>query len=255
MSDPDPAGGPASAPDAASQLYRGLSGQAYHHGKRGIPVPALPWIYRLRAEKLQPWVAPTDTVVELGVGSGWNLATLPCARKIGCDAVDDPEIRQRLAQLGIEFVERLDDLDHVMADVLFCHHTLEHLLDPVRALMGFRRVLRPRGLLVLHVPWEIERRYARFDRLEPNHHLFGWNAQSLGNLVTVLGWHIRSVKVQPYGYDRFTASLALRFRLGEPGFRALRWLCLRLRPLREVELVASPGPPHAPSPAPAPAPD
>jgi hypothetical protein len=99
-------------------------------------------------------------------------------------------------------------------------------------------VLKPTGRLVLHVPWEVERRYRRYDPAEPNHHLYHWNAQNLGNLVTVLGWRIERIGVQTYGYDRFAANGAARWRLGEAGFRLLRRALVLLRPLREVELVA-----------------
>jgi hypothetical protein len=45
--------------------------------------------------------------------------------------------------------------------------------------------------------------------------------------------------VDVYGYDRFAALWANRLRLGEPGFRTLRRLLQRLRPLRESYVIAS----------------
>jgi len=236
-----PATEPTSPRDAAAALYRGASGLAYHEGKRGLPDAARPWIHRLRAEKFQPWVARTDVVFELGVGAGWNLAALACARRVGCDAADAASVRDQLQALGIEFVAATEGLPDAWVDVAICHHTLEHLLEPAAGLRELRRLLKPQGRLVVHVPWEREGRYARFDPGEPNHHLHGWSAQTLGNLATVLGWRIERVGVRRYGYDRFAARLAARLHLGEPGFRLLRGLLLVLRPLREVELVARPG--------------
>lgn len=243
------AGAPSSSPpnpDPAAALYRGDSGRAYHDGKRGLAEAALPWVYRLRARKFQPWVKEDATVVELGVGAGWNLAGLKCARRVGCDAADSPGLQERLRTLGIAFVPDLSGIADGSADVVICHHTLEHLLEPASALRALQRILRPGGRLVLHVPWERERRYARFNPAEPNHHLHGWNAQTLGNLATVLGWRIEHLTVRRYGYDRFAASLALKLRLGEPGFHVLRAALIALAPLREVELVAAapgnPGP-------------
>lgn len=225
-------------PDPAAALYRGESGRAYHEVKRDVPAAALPWVHRLRARKFQSWVRPDVEVFELGVGAGWNLAALRCAGRSGCDAADSPVVREQLARLGIRFVPSLGEVPADSADVVICHHTLEHVLEPVVALAGLERILRPGGRLLLYVPWERERRYGRFDPAEPNHHLHGWNAQSLGNLLTVLGWRIERVGVRRYGYDRFAAKLALRLHVGEPGFRALRALLIALRPLREVELVA-----------------
>lgn len=241
--------GPSSPPipEDATALYQGAAGEAYHDGKRALTPAALEWVYQLRAEKFQPWIHPTDTVLEYGVGSGWNLARLRCARKLGCDAADF--LAPRVAALGIEFSPNTTSLPSDSVDVVLCHQTLEHLLEPVAALREMARVLKPNGRLVLHVPWEIERRYARFNPAEPNHHLYHWNAQNLGNLLSVLRWRIEHLRVRNYGYDRFAANTAARLRLGKTGFRFLRRLLVTLRPLREVELIARrPSASEAPSP-------
>lgn len=230
--------GPSSPPipQDATAPYQGSAGAAYHDGKRALAPAALEWVYRLRAQKFQPWIAPVDTVLEYGVGSGWNLARLRCGRKLGCDAADF--LAPRLAALGIQFLPNTTSVANASVDVVLCHHTLEHLLEPISALHEMARVLKPDARLVLYVPWEIERRYARFNPSEPNHHLYHWNAQNLGNLATVLGWRIEQIRARTYGYDRFAANFAARFRLGEAGFRLLRRLLVTLRPLREIELIA-----------------
>lgn len=229
--------------DPASRLYQGAAGRQYHEGKRGLPGAALPWVVRLRAERFQPWASPSDTVVELGVGAGWNLAGLQCARRVGVDSAD--HLAPALAAQGIEWVSDLKVLKNGMADLALCHHTLEHLLHPAVALTELARVLRPHGRLVLGVPWETERRHGRYQANDRDQHLYHWNVQNLGNLVTVLGWRIESLGVRAYGWDRFTATLAWRWQLGETGFRLLRRICILLRPLREVELIAR-RPVHAP---------
>lgn len=222
--------------DAAAEHYRGAAGRTYHGEKRALSPAAREWVWRLRAEKFRGWIKPSDTVVELGAGAGWNLARLTCARRIGCEVAEF--LAPELDALGIEFFADIRAVPAEVAEVALCHHALEHLLDPAEGFRQLARVLRPAGLLVLHVPWETERRYARFDPAEPNRHLFHWNAQNLGNLATILGWRIERVGVRHYGYDRFAAQTALRLGLGEGGFRLLRRLALALRPLKEVELIA-----------------
>ncbi len=222
-------------PDPA-QHYRAAAGQQYHGGKRALPAAALPWVARLRAEKFQPHVRPTDTVLEFGVGAGWNLRELRCARKLGCDVADF--LAEDLRTAGIEFFPALDDLPDAVADVVICHHALEHVLEPARVLTDLKRMLKPGGRLLLHVPLETGRRFHRFDPTEPNHHLYSWNAQTLGALATESGWRVEAAGVGPFGYDRFAAVQALRWKLGEGGYRLLRRFLLLLRPEREVRIVA-----------------
>jgi hypothetical protein len=94
------------------------------------------------------------------------------------------------------------------------------------------------------VPLERELRYRRFDRKEPNHHLYSWNAQSLGNLVEDCGFVASEVTVRHYGYDRAGAVWAVRLGLGEAGFHAVRQVIRLLRPLLEVRLRARPVQPN-----------
>ena len=219
------------------QHYTGTSGRHYHEGKRALPPRALPWVTRLRAAKLSPFVHETDAVFEFGVGSGWNLASLCCRRKAGCDISEF--LQERLREHGIEYVRDPSWLEDFSVDVAICHHSLEHVAAPLDVLIQIRRLLCANGKLLLHVPYEKEARYRRFDPQEPNHHLYSWNVQTLGNLVTEAGFNVVSAGLGEFGYDRFAAHWAVRLRLGEFGFRMIRRLLHLLRPMREVRIVAT----------------
>jgi len=227
---------PDSQDNSAAHHYQGEAGRAYHEVKRGLPPPAVPWVARLRAEKFAPQIRLADTVVEFGVGAGWNLTELKCARRIGLDVTDflGPALRER----GVEFVSSAASLPEAGAEVVICHHMLEHVLNPADTLRDIRRVLKSGGKLLLHVPFERERRYRRFDASEPNHHLFSWNVQTLANLVTECGFTVTSAGVGQFGYDRAAASWAVKLRLGEPGFRLLRSAGHLLIPAFEVRVIA-----------------
>jgi SAM-dependent methyltransferase len=222
--------------DQAQRHYRGDAGRRYHLGKRGIPEAARPWVARLRERKFAPYVRGSDVVLEYGVGSGWNLAGLACQRKIGFDVADflEPSLRE----LGIEFMGDLLALPEAVADVVLCHHTLEHLLQPAEALREMRRLLKPEGRLLLYVPFERPRGGEGFRRDEPNHHLYSWNVQTLGNLVEETGFQVRESGLGEFGYSRFAAAWAVRLGLGEGGFRFLRRVLHLLRPLSEVRMIA-----------------
>jgi SAM-dependent methyltransferase len=129
-----------------------------------------------------------------------------------------------------------------MADVVICHHTLEHVLNPVAALKEMWRLLKAERRLCLYVPLESERRYHDFRWDEPNHHLYSWNAQTLGNLVEETGFKVAEAGVGEFGYSRFAAVWAARLRLGERGFLALRRALHLLKPASEVRVIAAKNP-------------
>jgi SAM-dependent methyltransferase len=222
--------------EQALRHYRGEAGRHYQQSKRGLPEQAIPWVAALRARKLAPLVRPDDVVLEYGVGAGWNLAALRCRRKIGYDVADFLE--PSLGALGLEFVAETTVLPEAMADVVICHHTLEHVLRPPDALAEIRRLLKPGGRLPLYVPFEREGKYEHFRPAEPNHHLYSWNVQTLGNLVQEAGFQVAQAGIGEFGYSRFSAAWAAKLRLGETGFRCLRRLLHIIRPGFEVRLLA-----------------
>jgi len=216
--------------------YVGEIGRRYHEVKRGVPECAHIWIARLRARKFSAYVSSDHVVFEFGVGNGWNLAELDCRRKIGFDVADTVEERVRL--LGIEFIQDTTALADAIVDVVICHHTLEHLLQPIDALREMRRLLKLEGRLLLFVPFEKEACYEKFRPGEQNHHLYSWNAQTLGNLVSETGFNVVEAGIGEFGYSRFAAVWAARFKLGETGFRVLRRGLHIFRPTFEVRIVA-----------------
>jgi len=225
--------------DNAKSRYQGDAGRQYHATKRAIPDAAFPWVARLRAEKLAPDIRPEDVVLEYGVGLGWNLAALSCARRIGLDVGEF--LAETLAARGITFVLDPNSVADESVDVVVCHHMLEHALQPIDILAQISRMLRPKGRLLLFVPYEKEKRYRRFRPDEPNHHLYSWNVQTLGNLVQDAGFDLCSAGTAPFGQERFAAVLATRLKLGERGFRLIRWMANTIKHELEVRVVGVKG--------------
>lgn len=222
--------------DKIKQRYSGQKGKAYHQTKRFIPDSAYPWVARLRAEKISRYVSENDTVCEYGVGTGWNLAELKCKRRLGYDLSE--HLEAIVQSHGIEFVKDMTNVDDASIDVVICHHVLEHTSNPPQVLGQMKRVLCHDGRLLLFVPYEREMRYRHYDREEPNHHLYSWNVQTLGNLVEDMGLTVVEAKVGRFGYDRFATVWAVRLSLGEIGFRFIRGIAHLARPAFEVRMVA-----------------
>ena len=222
--------------EQAQRHYRGDAGRRYQESKRGLPEQAIPWVAALRARKFAPLIGAEDVALEYGVGAGWNLAAVRCRRKIGFDIADflEPALRA----LGIEFVADTQVLPDAVADVVICHHTLEHVLHPPEVLEEIRRLLKPAGRLLLYVPLEREGKHEHFRPDEPNHHLYSRNVQTLGNLVQEAGFEVAQAGIGEFGYSRFSAVWAAKLRLGETGFRCLRRLLHVIRPAFEVRVVA-----------------
>ena len=222
---------------AARLRYEGEAGRLYHDAKFAVPTEAYSWVARARAGKLARHVSEADIVVEFGVGMGWNLAALHCRERIGIDL--GKHLAPTLRAHGITFIDRSEALADGSATVAVCHHVLEHVPHPADTLVELRRILAPGGRLLLFVPYEAERRYRRYVVDEPNHHLYAWNAQTLGNLVADCGFAVISAGIARYGYDRVASVWAHRLGLGEPGFHALQRSAQFIRPAWEVRIVAS----------------
>ncbi len=222
--------------DKLKQRYSGEGGKAYHETKRSVPDSAYNWIARLRAEKIEPQIGQNDTVLEYGVGTGWNLAEINCKRRLGFDLSEHlvPAVQSH----GIEFIKDIGDVADESIDVVICHHVLEHTGNPPEILKQTKRILRPSGKLLLFVPFEKERRYRRYNPQEPNHHLYSWNVQTLGNLVRDMGFNIVQGRVQEFGYDRFASVWSARLGWGQVGFRLIRKAIHLIKPASEVYIVA-----------------
>lgn len=216
--------------------YRGAEGWRYHTEKRGIPPQAFLWVARLRAAKFAEHVHDQDAVFEYGVGAGWNLAALSCRQRLGHDVASF--LAASLASHGIEFVANPGTMETGTIDLVICHHTLEHTLAPATVLAEIRRLLRRGGKLWLSVPYEKERVYRRFRVDEPNHHLYSWNVQTLGNLVKELGFELVTAQLGQFGYDRFAAVQACRWGWGEKGYRLIHRGLHTVRPAWEVRVLA-----------------
>lgn len=220
--------------DKLEGYYIGRFGERYRSMHLGVENEKIfAAIARQRARKLAPYVCQKDSVFEYGVGSGFNLAALRCRERVGYDLFDG---KQELLRWGIRFCYHTALLPTERFDAVLCLHTLEHVVSPWDVLMEMRRVLKKCGRLIVCVPFEIHRSYRRFDPANIHQHVYSWNPQSLGMLLTKAGFQLEELGVRRFGYDRFAARI-LMGTSNDRLYRIVHWSLLRLRPHYEVMAV------------------
>jgi len=215
--------------------YSGRAGAVYHEAKHGAGPIGNKMIAKNRLRKFQPFVKETDSVLEYGVGTGFNLAELCCKEKVGYDVAEC--CRAKVEADGIYFTS---DIQEVLKwkkrfDIVICHHVLEHVANPILVLLRIRQFLKPDGRLLLCVPFDKERRFRRFTSFEPDMHLFAWNTQSICNLLLYASYEIGEAKLSPSGYERFLAPLG---KLGFWCYKMGLWMARLVKPVHEIYVVA-----------------
>jgi len=179
-----------------------------------------------------------SAVLDIGCSRGELLGRIPATiRRCGVDCLDpaavapDVEYRQWDIAQGVPFKDR-------EFDVVFAGEVVEHLLDTVGFLGECRRILRPRGVLLLTTPnlayWRNLLQWARQQQFFFVDHRAGEN-----------------------GHVRYFAPRTLHTALGEAGFqvealfsvgdlptstsrllRAVGEISMRCCPMRNLSLIA-----------------
>ena len=156
-----------------------------------------------RLETIQS-MEPHGLVLDVGCGFGLFLDK---ARGLGYETMGIEPTAGASAyakeSLGLSVIQTTVEQAEVIAeslDIVTCWHVLEHLSDPVGALLKFRQWLRPGGLLAVEVPNELEGSLHRITLLkrrrgwvpytQPPCHLFYFTLTSLVSLVTKCEYHV-----------------------------------------------------------------
>lgn len=137
-------------------------------------------------------IAPTDQVVEIGVGAGGVLAGFieEGFSGFGCDFGEEflEFGRAKGLDLRLGGIETLPDS---CADVVVYSHVLEHVYDLRRELDHVRRILKPGGCLVVEVPglFAVHRTYGA-DLLDyfQAAHLYYFSGKTLRDVLGVCGF-------------------------------------------------------------------
>ncbi|MBU0480049.1 MAG: class I SAM-dependent methyltransferase [Proteobacteria bacterium] len=198
--------------------YTGQEGDQYHrlrHGEIfGNEDLITAWGRYAQATYLSE-VTSAHKVLEIGAGTGINLSSV---NKLADVVAVEPaeEAREHCRKLGIKAVSSLDDLPtDVRFDYILMRHVLEHTNEPRQFLVTVRNMLAQGGKLVLVLP--VESPYKKIDPGDIDHHLYCWNRQTIGNLLTSLGYRVTEARINRYNGRRIFLPVFKFFGVGVYG--------------------------------------
>lgn len=214
--------------ESVGQHYKDDAGAAYFGWQKSLGELG----GKLNARKFEGFIAPGDTVVDFGCGTGALLARLSAGVKLGIEPNEHARVNAKTR--GIESVESPAEVADAFADVVISNHALEHALNPYGELRELRRILKPGGKIVIYVPLDDFRNQPGPEH-DLNHHVYTWTPLLLRNLMTEAGFTVEKSDVVTHAWPPRTQ---LFYRLPEPVFDlvARAWAVLRRR--RQVMVVA-----------------
>lgn len=148
--------------------------------------------------KFQPFIQPGDNVIDFGAGGGFLLNNLRCKGKMGLEINDSA--RAQSQALGVDSVKSVHEIPDNWADVIISNHALEHTFQPLDEIRSLYPKLKKGGKILFCVPLEKVNHYKPNDI---NQHLYTWSEMNLGNLFTLAGYHVISVKEIKYKWPPY----------------------------------------------------
>jgi SAM-dependent methyltransferase len=94
---------------------------------------------------------PPGRIVDFGCGPGWFLRELqPAWDVLGIEICHHACTLLEFADIPHEI--NLERVEPAAVDVVFCHHVIEHMPDPISLIGDLRAILKPGGWLILGTP-------------------------------------------------------------------------------------------------------
>jgi SAM-dependent methyltransferase len=209
-------------------------GRYYHAHYRNYR----PWVqkifnlmYRRHARKWSRALRARGRALEIGCGDGWMLAAL---RDEGWQ-VAGIERSTESAAFAVHqqhlpvIVGGLDTLrPEPSFDLIFMHHVLEHLPNPMDTLRQCARLLKPDGVLIVAVPnfasWQSRLTGRHWFHLDVPRHLVHFTPATLTQAMQSAGLRVQKLRFVSLDQDPFGWMVSLLNCLGFPQTRWLHWL-------------------------------
>jgi SAM-dependent methyltransferase len=138
----------------------------------------------INAWKFKSLVQPSFQILDFGCGDGALLEALG-----GTNGVEVNPFSVEAARIrGLRVETSIENYDTASMDLIVSNHCLEHVENPLEAIRGMRRVIRPKGTVAIVVP--CHRAGFKYKESDRDFHLFSWSAANLGNLVKLSGFDV-----------------------------------------------------------------
>jgi len=188
--------------------------------------------YEMRAKlamiKYFNGVDKQDKVLDYGVGLGQNISLLPNSYGHDISKFAMEECNKK----GIKTIPDLTNIEGEF-DVVFSRAVLEHLDHPLNALKIMNKCLKPGGKIILVLGIERQKE-VKIERSQ-NQHLYGWNFQTINNLLFKAGFQpISNEYLRGTGYNKLLKLSKYSFNL----YYLSTYLAAVLVNSKEMKIVA-----------------
>lgn len=163
---------------------------------------------RLRLNALEKLVPPPARLLEVGSAAGFFLHEAHARGYDGIGVEPNPSMAGHAREvLGLDVrTARLEEVDIPAAsvDAVCAFHVLEHVDDPLRAVLRCKEAMRPEARLMVEVPnaqsVAARRRRAAWKPLDLPHHVGQHGPHSLRRLMERCGLQPVSIDTVPFAY-------------------------------------------------------
>jgi len=213
----------------ASEHYQGDRGEVYFAAQNAAAKQEA----EVTVWKFQPWIKPSDRVLDFGCAGGWILGGLDCAERVGVEL--NPKAHPVCRQNGVKVYSWLDQVEQPGFDVAISHHCLEHVPYPIEALKKLHGLLKDGGRLILVVPiddWRVEQDFTGKDI---DHHLQTWTPRLMANTLVEAGFKVERIDVLTHAlFPKWNKIVHATPRFL---FNGLCWLTSSLKRRRQLVAV------------------
>lgn len=178
------------------------------HGRNAVPAADLARKLSDRLDSLRPFVQEGQRILEIGCAEGElgvQVKNLAGVHYVGVELSGDAERAEKVLDRVVR--TSTTSLDDEPYDMLLAFHVLEHIPDVTSEVVAWRRLLTPRGIVVVEVPNEAGHPLLAWDANPEHIHQF--NAVSLSALMQRCGFEVRMLTTGHFESPVYSDSVRL----------------------------------------------